>query len=131
MSNTPVIFIAIIIVAAVIIVTTLMIAIKGNIKVGQRFRGNLMERLKQLPFFRMLGKRNYDVSTYLHNTPTVDIENQLRNCEDCSTRKECEDTLAKEETSEPDYSFCPNNEVFEQGESTKAKSVIHQDRKKT
>ncbi len=100
---------------------TLTIAISGNVRVGQRFREKLMERLKQLPFNRMLGKRNLDVNDYLHNMPVTDIEKQLRNCDECTAKEECKETLEDEEKSEKDYSFCPNDEYFKQAKSSESK----------
>jgi hypothetical protein len=128
MSNSSLIFIVFIIVVLGIIAMTLKIAISGNVKVGQQFRKKLMERLKQLPFNS--SKRNIDVNKYIHDMPVNDLEKQLHNCDGCTTKGECEEALAKEGTSDADYSFCPNDEYLKQTEFTKDESIIDRDDEK-
>jgi hypothetical protein len=130
MSNLNVIFVVFIIVVMGIIATTLKIVIGGNAEVGQQFRKRLMERMKQLPFHRMLSKRKIDANKYLHDIPVNEIEKQLRNCDGCTAQVECEEALANEGTSDVDYSFCPNDEYLKQPEFTKDESIIDQDDEK-
>ncbi len=75
----------------------------------------------------MLSKRNIDVNKYLHDMPMNDIEKQLHNCDGCTAQGECEEALAKEGTSDVDYSFCPNDEYIKQTEFTKDESIIDRD----
>lgn len=109
---------------------TLKIAISGNVEVGQQFRKKLMERLKQLPFHRMLSKRNIDANKYLHDIPINEIEKHLQNCSGCKAQEKCKEALAKEDKSDVDYSFCPNDEYFKQTEFTKDESIIDRDDEK-
>jgi uncharacterized protein DUF6455 len=97
-----------------IIALKLVLEISRNIKTGKRFREQLKERLDQLPIIKMLDKRNIDVNKYLSTIPIIDIEKQLHNCNECSEKAECKGVLEKEATSEASYSFCPNDEDFEQ-----------------
>ncbi len=95
-----------------IICATLVIALSSSTTVGKRVRRQLASRLEALPFFRMLKKRNVDVTGYLQETPIVVIEQTLQNCEDCPSLKQCDQALAKTDTDQQDYSFCPNDPVI-------------------
>lgn len=123
MDNTLIIFAVLILVVLGLIAVTLKIAISGNVKVGQRLRDALLERLDRLPFKRMLKKRNIDASVYipepLPEETGADIEKQLRNCETCTAVNECEESLAKEDATNRDYSFCPNDDSLKQFEKNK------------
>lgn len=119
MNISILIFSLIMIVVIGIIATTLRIALKQNFNISQQLRAKLMEKLKQLPFHRMLSKRNIDVNKYLHDIPINDIENQLQSCSECATNKKCEEVLATADKSDVDYSFCPNDEYFKQSKHKK------------
>ena len=123
MDNTLIIFAVLILVVLGLIAVTLKIAISGNIKVGQRLRDALLERLDRLPFKRMLKKHNIDASVYipepLPEETAADIEKQLRNCETCTAVNECEESLTKEDTSNRDYSFCPNDDSLKRIEKNR------------
>jgi uncharacterized protein DUF6455 len=114
MNILPIIIIVSILLAFAILLIRLTLTISGNIKTGKRFREKLLDRLNQLPIKKMIGRRDIDVDKYLHNVPMTDIENQLRNCDKCAVKEECEETLEKEETSKINYSFCPNDEGFKE-----------------
>lgn len=123
MDNTLIVFAMLILVVLGLIAVTLKIAISGNVKVSQRLRGALLERLDRLPFKRMLKKRNVDVSVYipepLPEETAADIEKQLRNCETCTVVNECEESLAKEDAANQDYSYCPNDDSVKSIEKNK------------
>jgi uncharacterized protein DUF6455 len=123
MNISILIFSLIMIVVIGIIATTLTIAIKQNFNVSQQLRTKLMEKLKQLPFYRMLSRRNIDANKYLHDIPINDIENQLQSCSDCATNKKCEEVLVTEGNTDVDYSFCPNDEYFKQSKHTKNSNI--------
>jgi len=104
---------ALVVLVLAILGVTLAIAISGNVKVGKRIREGLSDKLKQLPFSRMLRRTHIDIPSYLNETPVTDIEQHLRKCERCARLAECEAALSAEETSEIDYSFCPNQRALE------------------
>jgi uncharacterized protein DUF6455 len=106
--------IMIVILIIVLIALKLTYEICRNVIVGRKFRDRLMSRLEQLPIIKMLGKHEIDVNKYLHSVPIVDIEKQLHNCNECSSKKECRETLEQEGKAEAAYSFCPNDEDFKQ-----------------
>jgi Family of unknown function (DUF6455) len=111
-----------VIVVIVLIAFTLTIAIKQNFNVSQQLRIKLMDKLKQLPFYKMLTRRDIDINEYLHDQQINDIEIQLKNCNECSPNKKCAEVLAKEDKPGIDYSFCPNDEYFKQSIKPDTKS---------
>ncbi len=85
---------------------------------GQEYRQTLMVMLKKLPIKRMLEKRGINIDNYLQEQSALDVREQIRNCNNCTTKEECEDNLSKEATPETDYSFCPNDETFKRIKSS-------------
>lgn len=79
---------------------------------GQEYRETMMAMLNKLPIKRMLEKRGIDIDNYLREQSALDVREHIRNCSHCTTKGECEEQLAKKESPETDYSFCPNDENF-------------------
>jgi hypothetical protein len=110
MNNLTLVIMSIIVFSFSVLAFKLSFEIHRNVKAGQKFREQLLNRLEQFPIVKMLIKRNINVSEYLHSVPINDIEKQLQNCNKCSAKKECGDVL--ENVVEIPYSFCPNDEDF-------------------
>ena len=109
-------FILFLILILLIISVTVIIAIKGHIKVTKKFRENLKIKLEKLPFYDMLQKRNIDINKYLEKFKADEIEEHLVNCKECESKEKCLETLEDDNSSEEDYSFCPNDEHFRKNE---------------
>ncbi len=120
-----IVFIVLVLVSLLIL---LMTAVFRNLKTGKRFREQLLERLEQLPMIRMLGRHNIDIDAYLSNEYVTNIEKQLRNCGECREKLECNKVLSKEETAVDTYSFCPNDEAFENMEHSNKNNITDQDK---
>ena len=108
-----ILFVSIILILGGILIM-LMGSIIRNFNEGKKFREQLLRRLKQLPMFEMLAKRNIDVNNYLYNEQAMKIEKQLLNCEQCRATVACKEVLSKKDATEETYSICPNNEDFKQ-----------------
>jgi|TARA_B100000959_G_scaffold282383_1_gene348649 hypothetical protein len=109
-------FILFLILILLIISVTVIIAIKGHIKVTKKFRNNLKIKLEKLPFYAMLQKRNIDINKYLEKFKVDEIEEHLVNCKECESKEKCLEMLEDDDSFEEDYSFCPNDEHFRENE---------------
>ena len=109
-------FILFLILILLIISVTVIIAIKGHIKVTKKFRNNLKIKLEKLPFYAMLQKRNIDINKYLEKFKVDEIEEHLVNCKECESKEKCLEMLEDDDSFEEDYSFCPNDEHFRESE---------------
>jgi len=105
-------FIFFLILIFLIISIAVILAIKGHIKVTKKFRNNLKIKLEKLPFNLMLQKRNIDINKYIEKFKVDEIEEQFVNCEECVSKEKCLEILEDNNSSEEDYSFCPNDEHF-------------------
>jgi hypothetical protein len=106
----------------VIIVATLFIALSGNTEVGGRIRQHLMERVKELPFYRMLQRRKIDPDHFFRETPVAQLEKETKSCETCPNLRQCEETLSQPEEAKADYSFCPNDPAISEMETKQPSS---------
>lgn len=91
-----------------------MVSIIRNFEEGKKIREQLLRRLKQLPMFEMLTKRNIHANNYLCNEQVMKIEKQLLNCEQCRATVACKEVLSKKDATDEAYSICPNDEEFKQ-----------------
>ena len=103
-----VIFIAVVCLVLAVMGATLVIAFSGSRDVGARVRRRLAERLRALPFYRLLRRRKVDVVRHLEEAPIEALEQELKNCEACPNVRQCDEALGRPEEEEVDYSFCPN-----------------------
>lgn len=86
------------------------LAIFGNKKLGARFRENLGRRLADLRLNSMLKRRGIDKREYLHQTPVMDIHQQMHRCAGCQSLSRCDENLADEQApAEAFGEFCPND----------------------
>ena len=115
-----VIFIAVVCLVLTVMGATLAIAFSGSRDVGARVRRRLAERLRVLPFYRLLCRRKVDVARHLAETPVEALEKELKNCEVCPNVRQCDEVLARPEGEEMDYSFCPNEPAIREMEKNKA-----------
>ena len=84
-------------------------AILRNMERGHERRRRLAERVEQLRLARMLDGLKRDRQEYLHMERLVDIEQQMRRCNDCAATDECDELLDREQEVHPEEAvFCPN-----------------------
>ncbi len=94
-------------VAAVVgVIAALMIAILHNIRQGERWREALLARMESLRMARALRQRGIDPRRHVHEESVLDLEAQLRRCEDCEQGRECDRALAEARFAE--FDGCPN-----------------------
>lgn len=122
MNLHTVIFIAVICLVLSVIGVTLFIAFSGSLGVRERIRRRLATRMKELPFYRLLRRRNINIGRHIAETPIADLEKEVKNCEACASVKECEKVLSQPEDAKVDYSFCPNDPVIRK---TEKKTIKH------
>ena len=68
-------------------------AITMNYQRAGEIRRALTYRIQSLPMYRRLEKQEIPLSFYLHYQPTWEIESQVRACESCNSKPECEQQL--------------------------------------
>ena len=105
----------------IIIGVTLYIALSGTMEIGGRLRHRLVERVKELPFYRMLQRRKIDPDYYIGNTPVAALEKDVKSCEACPSSRQCEGALSQPEDINTDYSFCPNDPAISEMKKDPAK----------
>ena len=92
------------------LVVRMPLAILGNMQIGRRFREQLGDRLDGLRLKAMLKRRGIDEGAYLHQTPVVNIQNQMQRCSGCQATARCDSHLANSgESVEAAGEFCPND----------------------
>ena len=55
----------------------------------------------------MLNYLNIDQHKYIHTQSIVDIENNIKQCQNCQAHHECDDAFF-DNTQNQDIDFCPN-----------------------
>lgn len=99
-------------VVAVYLAVRMSTAIVGNFHDGRAFRRALTERATRLRLVPMLARRGIDPQSYLHQDSIVNIERQLRACENCEATTAC-DTAVANGSEGQDFGFCANDSTFE------------------
>ncbi len=88
----------------------LFAAIHFNYYRASELRHQYAQRIRLLPTYKMLRLRGIDLNRLLHGLPVTEIEAAIRNCEACTSTKECQ-TKLKEKDIE-DFDFCKNDPLF-------------------
>jgi len=107
-------FLLVIVAVIGMVAITVRIALSENSKVLNRIR----DALQRVRMFKMLQKRQVDVQSYLQNTDVSEIRQQIATCESCPSIQTCDTALESNNTTNNDFSFCPNNPVIEQLQSS-------------
>lgn len=90
----------------------LAVAIIFNLNVGRRYRQSLATEIDKLRLGKMLNALGIDVSSYLHNERIVDIEQQMKRCDDCGNTGACDDKLSAGTVDAAEISFCNNEQAL-------------------
>ncbi len=101
---------SLLLVAMLVLAVALGWYIARNLRQGNAVRGRLARRLEALRLGRALTLFGVDPADYLHGQRVVDIQAQMRNCNDCRMPSRCDDAL--ERGADGDFDFCPNGEVL-------------------
>jgi hypothetical protein len=92
-----------------LLVLRLPMAIAGNLKAGHKFRQSMSMALEELRLARMLRFLGIDKDRYLHQQPASDIAQQMKRCNDCDAKDECDQTLKEQPSANVDsLGFCAN-----------------------
>ncbi len=89
------------------VMAVLIAAIVANIRQGERWREAVLERMGGLRMKRALIQRGIDPRRYVHEERAVDLEAQLRRCEQCTHEAGCDEALAQGRFA--DFHDCPND----------------------
>jgi len=73
-------------------------------------RRDLLSRLALVRLYQMLGRRSITVPEYLQATSRRQIASQIRTCESCASRAQCDSALRS--SGPADFGFCPSDEVL-------------------
>jgi len=87
----------------------LLLSIRKNFIYGQSFRVDFLAKIEAARFGNMLRGHNLDPQELVHSQPLAGIENQLRNCQGCLKKTECDQILEKSIVSNNELAFCPNH----------------------
>lgn len=90
----------------------LFTSIRKNYRTGQRYRGEIKERIASMRIGEMLKKHNIDSYELLHSGRISDIENKLKTCHECIKTSVCDRILEKPVLAEEELAFCPNHLSF-------------------
>lgn len=78
-----------------------------NLYEGLVLRRKLRERLSGMRLEQALERAGSDPTLYLHDKQMHEIEQQMRNCENCQVTETCDGAL-KANTPAERFNFCPN-----------------------
>ena len=101
---------SLLLVAMLALAVALSWSIAGNLRQGDAVRLRLARRLETLRLGRALTLFGVDVEDYLYGQRVVEIQAQMRNCNDCRNPARCDDTLRR--GADGEFDFCPNGEVL-------------------
>ncbi|MDJ0890967.1 MAG: DUF6455 family protein [Gammaproteobacteria bacterium] len=101
---------SLLLVAMLALAVALSWSIAGNLRQGDAVRLRLARRLETLRLGRALTLFGVDVEDYLYAQRVVEIQAQMRSCNDCRNPTRCDDTLRR--GADGEFDFCPNGEVL-------------------
>ena len=113
MNITTTVFLLVIVLALVFVAIQLSLAVLSNFRHAGEMRRHLGYRIMSLPMFRMLQTCKVPLQQYLHHHSIHEIERQVRNCESCQRKSECESGLKQGNTDELDR-ICFNYSDFQE-----------------
>ena len=88
-------------------------AILRNMAKGHERRRLLAEGIDALRLGRMVDGLGNDRENYLHRERVVDIEHQMRRCDDCDATERCDEVLQQERPVQAaQVDFCPNRDAL-------------------
>ena len=91
----------------------LIFGILMNFQHGLRLKQSLEVRINRLPLSDLLKKLGINKKQYLHHHVIHEIDEQIRNCENCIQKTECVSNLnSRSGKIEKLLSFCPNKLNF-------------------
>ncbi len=82
----------------------------GNMKRARRYFDKLAQQLQSLRLNRMLSALGIDTASYLATQKKIDIEDQMKACEECRNTEQCDQHLAVGDISPDAISYCNNEE---------------------
>ncbi len=112
MSIFAIAIIATLAISLMTILVKLVLAVHNNVETAELVRNNVLERVDDLLYGKMLEKRGIDKFSYTHKVPLVEIEQEIKRCQECKQVVACSDALSRD--SEQVMTFCPNNTSISQ-----------------
>lgn len=85
-------------------------AIMINLINGRKFHYELEQEFNRLRLSRMLSALGISQTDYIYQNSVKDINQQMKNCSDCTNTDACDDKLAAPELDVEEIEFC-NNEA--------------------
>ena len=81
-----------------------------NLVNGRKFHHELEKEFNRLRLSNMLTALGISKTDYLYQNSVADINQQMKNCSDCSNTVECDEKLATPDLNVEEIEFC-NNEA--------------------
>jgi len=81
-----------------------------NLINGRKFHHSLEQEFSKLRLSNMLTALGISKSAYIYRTNVTDIQQQMKNCSDCTNTDECDEKLSTENIDIAELEFCNNEE---------------------
>ena len=114
MNYVTFLFLLLVVTGLMITAFKLIVAVYSNFNVGVYPRKGLLERIKLLRIHKTLSKLGIDTNQYLHSQTLNVIEQQIRQCETCSSITTCDKELKKSKSDTLEMHFCPNIDALKE-----------------